>query len=401
VLIHAATDNDVYPPRFGGAERTFGLLRGLARGHDVRLLCVVPNRNRAARDEQAEGVSLHRRKSWYTSVAWRLETSRLAPMLLAAHGHRASAARLLEALPGPADVFAADLHLTPLFDRHPAPLKVYASQNVEVDHFEMTGATRAPAFWAARMRAFEARAIERADFTIVTSAADAARLGELYSVTPDRLMVIPNGWDETRLRPADAAARTRARAGLGIATRDYAALFVGSDHAHNREALRFLVDELMPKLAGAGFRLLVAGGVARALSDRREAWLTANADVPDLTPWLDAADAGLNPAAIGGGSNVKLPTCLGAGLAVISTPHGLRGFESLAPWVVSVARESMADALRERPRGWHARGLAMPEPVALHAWGTLGERLGEQLMTARATSAPADGSADAMGRGRG
>ena len=31
MLIHAATDQDIHPPLFGGPQRTFGLLRGLAR----------------------------------------------------------------------------------------------------------------------------------------------------------------------------------------------------------------------------------------------------------------------------------------------------------------------------------------------------------------------------------
>jgi Glycosyl transferase 4-like domain/Glycosyl transferases group 1 len=398
VLIHGATDNDIHPPRFGGAQRTFGLYRGLARRHDVRVLCVVPNRNRAAGEERADRVTLVRRKSWYTSVAWRLETARMAPMLLAAHGHRASAARLLEALPGAADVFAADLHLTPLFERHPAPLKVYASQNVEADHFAMTGGTRGGGFWTARMRAFEARAVERADLTLVTGEADAARMQALYGIPAARIEVVANGWDETRIRAADASARMRARAALGVADGEYACLFVGSDHAHNRDALRFLLDEVMPALAPHGFRLLAAGDVTRRLDGRREPWLTARADVPDLLPWLDAADAGLNPAVIGGGSNVKLPTFLGAGLATVTTPYGLRGFEPLAPWAVSVPREGMVTALRERPEGWRSRGLPMPEPIAAHAWGVLGARLGDMLEARLAGARPAVPAAVAGGR---
>jgi len=106
MLIHGAVDNDIHPPRAGGTQRSFGIYRGLARGHGVRVLCVVPNRNRAAREEVVAGVTLVRRGAWYTSAAWRLEQAGLMPMFVAAHGHRASAGRLLEALPGPADVLA-------------------------------------------------------------------------------------------------------------------------------------------------------------------------------------------------------------------------------------------------------------------------------------------------------
>ena len=61
MLIHGATDNDLHPPRFGGTQRAFGLFRGLARRHDVRVLCVVPNRTRGAREAMAHRVTLLRR----------------------------------------------------------------------------------------------------------------------------------------------------------------------------------------------------------------------------------------------------------------------------------------------------------------------------------------------------
>jgi hypothetical protein len=110
-------------------------------------------------------------------------------------------------------------------------------------------------------------------------------------------------------------------------------------------------------------------------------------ETADLTPALHAADIGLNPAAIGGGSNIKLPTYLAAGLAVIATPFGLRGFDDLAPWVVSAERDAIVDALRARPRGWHARGMECPPAVRDLAWGAIGERLAAALSERRGAGA--------------
>ena len=50
MLIHGLADNDLHPPRFGGTQRAFGLFRGLARAHDVRVLCLVPNRTTSPRE---------------------------------------------------------------------------------------------------------------------------------------------------------------------------------------------------------------------------------------------------------------------------------------------------------------------------------------------------------------
>jgi hypothetical protein len=384
VLIHAATDHDIHPPLFGGPQRTFGLLRGLARHHEVEALCVVPNRSAAPRGQRVAGVDILRRKAWYTSVVWRLEQARLAPMFMASAGHAAAAGGLAGAFSRPADVLLADLNLSGLFGADPAPLKVYTAHNVELDHFRTARAeVVAPAFWSARLRALEARAVERAGLTVVCGDEDAARMRELYGAREGALVVIPNGFDETAVRPPTPEERARARAAIGVAGREYVALFVGSDVPHNRAALACLVDRVMPPLAQEGFRLLVAGSVTRSLAGRREHWLRAWPETPDLAPVLHAADAGLNPVTAGGGSNVKLPTYLAAGLAVVSTSFGLRGFAPLRPWVAVEGLEGFTEALRSRPAGWLARGLPLPAEVAEYAWGRLGERLGEALEAER------------------
>jgi hypothetical protein len=380
MLIHAATENDIHPPLAGGTQRSFGLYRGLARRHQVESLCLVENRNRAAREDRAAEVRILRQRAWYTSAAWRLEQAHLAPLFLVAWGHAATARRLARVFSGRADALLADLHLTGLFAVDPAPLKVYTSHNVELDRFHSARVrVAAAAFWKERLRELEASAVQRAGLTVVCGDEDAARMRELYGAPADRLAVIPNGYDETMIRPPSPEERARARAALGLGPREYAALLVGSDVPHNRAALAWLVDRVMPALAGEGFRLLVAGSVTNALAGRRESWLLARAETPDLAPVLHAADAGLNPVTIGGGSNVKLPTYLAAGLAVLTTPFGLRGYASLAPWVVTAGLADLADALRARPAGWLARGLPVPAEVVDHAWGRLGSRLGDVL----------------------
>lgn len=398
MLIHAASDLDPWPPRFGGAARVFGLARGLAARHDVRLLAVVPNRSRGADTETVAGVHIVRRRAWYTSLAWRLERLGLAPLDAAATLHAARAARLNAALGGTPDALLAELHLAGLFEVTRAPLKVYMAQNVEADHFAATAPPLlARGRWARHVRDAEARAVARADRVIACTDEDAARLAALYGAR--HVEVIPNGWDETQLAPADDTARARARAALGAEPRDYLALFLASDVPHNRDALRLLLERIMPAAAGAGVRLVVAGGITRALGATRERWLV-NAGAPDdVALLLAAADAGVNPVARGGGSSVKLPTALGAGLAVVTTPHGLRGFGALTPLVVVAEPGRFAEVLAAQPRGWRAQGLPMPPAVAALAWGRLGERLGALLAGAPgAAAAPEPHAAVAGGR---
>jgi len=403
VIVHGVTDNDVHPPLFGASQRLFGLYRGLARRHAVRVLAVVPNRNRGPAREQVGGFELLRRKAWYTAVTWRLERARLAPHFLAAHAHRARAAALLRDLGEAPDVLMADLPVAGALERRSAALRVYHAHNVELEHFQRAGpALAARHAWAARLRALEGRAVAAADLVVAVSAGDAATFQRLYGVAAERVIVAPNGWDETALRPPTPEERTRARSVLGIEADDYVALFMGSDVPHNRAALARL-ETALPRLP-RGFRLVVVGRIADRLAGRREPWLLAFPERADVLPLLHAADAGVNPVASGGGSNVKLPAYLAAGLAVVTSAHGARGYEDLAPHVViadesGAAGESLAAALSGRPRGWHAAGAPAPPALASYAWGRIGEALGDALerrLPAVGAAAPA---AVAAGRG--
>lgn len=399
MTIHGVVDNDIFPARFGGSQRSFGLARGLARRNRVRVLCVVPNRCEGAAEERVAGVELRRRKAWHTSLAWRLERAKLAPLFAAESGHRGNAGRYAAALAAPAgaepaDAVTADLNVSAVFDHVRAPLRVYTSHNVEFDRFTHAAPPVAMrATWANRLRAIEQRAVSRADLTVVCTDDDARRMRELYGASADRLTVIPNGFDETELRAPLPGERDAARAALGLSPGDYVAVFVGADWGPNREALAALTERVMPALAREGVKLLVVGTVTRVLAGRREPWLIAHGEAPAILPLLHAADAGLNPVRSGGGSNVKVPTYLAAGLAVVTTPFGVRGYAPLEPHVVVAEEDAFADALRARPTGHAARGARAPEALGEYAWGRLGERLGEDMERRLRTAAGTKGAA--------
>ena len=400
MTLHLACDNDIFPPLFGATQRLFGLARGMATRLAVKALCVVPNRSRGADAEQVAGIELRRVRSWHTSVGWWLERAGLAPLFTVERGHRRRAARYRALLGGSADVLMCDLALTGLFTDGPArragpsagaKLRVYHAHNVEAERWRsvaprVLGRER----WGERLTALERRAVQESHCCVACTEEDAALLRSLHGARD--VIVAENGYDETRIAPASEASRARARATLGIPPDAYVAVFVGGDWAPNHEALAWLIADVMPGLANDRFVLLAVGAVARRHAERREPWLVTRAETPDLGALLAAADAGLNPVTSGGGSNVKLPTYLAAGLAVLSTPFGLRGHGSLAAAVTTVERAQFADALRLRPQGWVARGVPPPPALADHAWGAIGARLADSLATRVAVRAIARSS---------
>ena len=380
MTLQLACDNDIFPPLFGATQRLFGLARGMATRLDVRALCVVPNRSRGAAAERVMNVDIRRVRSWHTSVAWWLERAGLAPFFTAEAGHRARASAYRAALGDRPDILMCDLGLTGLFPGAEPALRVYHAHNVEAERWNsvaprILGRER----WGTKLAALDRRAVEESDCCVACTEADATALRSIHGARD--VIVAENGYDETSIAPARPEARAAARAALGIPADAYVAAFVGGDWGPNHEALDWLVSELMPRLAPDGFVLLAVGAVAERLAGRSERWLVARPASPDLGALLAAADAGLNPVLSGGGSNVKLPTYLAAGLAVLSTPFGLRGHARLASAVIGVDRSQLADALRRRPRGWAARGDQAPPALADHAWGTIGARLADSLAT--------------------
>jgi hypothetical protein len=380
VTLHLACDNDIFPPLFGATQRLFGLARGMATRMRVRALCVVPNRSRGAREEHVGGVDIRRVRSWHTSMAWWLERAGLAPFFTAEAGHRRRAGAYREVLGETPDVLMCDLALTGLLPGAGRAFRVYHAHNVEAERWRSVaprvwGRER----WGVKLAELERRAVGESDCCVACTEEDAATLRALHGARD--VVVAENGYDETAIGPARADARAAARLSMGIPENAYVAAFVGGDWAPNHEALAWLVDDVMPGLANDGFVLLAVGAVARRLAGRDERWLVARPESADLGAILAAADAGLNPVTSGGGSNVKLPTYLGAGLAVVSTPFGLRGHARLASAVTSVERAQFADALRRRPRGWAARNEPPPPALADHAWGTIGARLADSLAT--------------------
>ncbi len=100
---------------------------------------------------------------------------------------------------------------------------------------------------------------------------------------------------------------------------------------------------------------------------------------PDLLVCLHAADVGLNPVTTGGGSNVKLPAYLAAGLPVVTTAFGLRGYSDLRPYVVVAESAQTSMAIQARPHSHPGT----PAAITRYAWSALGGRLSrryEQLL---------------------
>jgi glycosyltransferase involved in cell wall biosynthesis len=246
---------------------------------------------------------------------------------------------------------------------------VYSSHNVEVDY---AAVQPRPAFVRSRVLQrvgkLESRAVHAADLLITCTPADANRMAELYGA-PRQVEVIPNGIDSTLSVSDRLRERERCRASLKFPANEVVLLFVGGRAYHNRQAAHFLRDELMPKL-GPHMRLLIAGECCRKSHDPDEK-IRALGYVEDLRPFYAAADIGLNPVTAGSGSNIKVIDYLAAGLPVVTTPVGMRGYEALRHRLYVSGLDGFAAAIAAVEVGQRIAATEFNELT----WTALGQKL--------------------------
>lgn len=244
----------------------------------------------------------------------------------------------------------------------------YVAHNVEVDFAAAHPPSLLPRAILGRLAELERRAVQASDLVVTCTESDAERLRSLYGGTD--YAVVPNGFDEELLGFDRAAWRADARGSLGFDPSERVLLFVGGPARHNRDAVAFLEQRLLPSLQ-PGVTLLVAGGCASAgqaepAPGRRVRRLGY---VDDLRPLFAAADAGVNPVTHGSGSQLKIAEYLAAGLPIVTTPVGMRGYESLARFLTVAELDEFPAAVESA----HPAG-DRPDVSGL-TWTALGRRL--------------------------
>ena len=363
------TPYPIAPTTHGGRMRTSRLAAALARaGAQVAVLCPW-GPGMPWRPFRRDGVTCHPH-AFATNVLPAVLDSRLVPALVALSWHpfRWGPAQRLRRI-GSCDIIQFDFCAHAAWmERVRGPARVvYSAHNVEYDFARARtrrSIVRGPAL--RRLAELERRAVTASALVVTCTAADAARMGELYGGGA-RFEVVPNGFDEALVDGDRRGERERARAALGIAADESVIVFVGGPAQHNREAARFLELEVMPRL-GERARLLIAGQCGEP---RGRGAVRRLGYVEDLRGLYAAADIAVNPVAYGSGSSVKIAEYLGAGLPIVTTPAGARGYEHLgARLCVAPLGEFAAAVEKLRPPSPGERSAAR-EPT----WTELGRRL--------------------------
>lgn len=169
----------------------------------------------------------------------------------------------------------------------------------------------------------EGKVLKAADLTFAVSEVDSRQFESLYGIRPK---LLPNGVDVSKFREVTEIDVQNMRSKYGLDSKTI--LFMGSYlYKPNREAIDFLVKELMPEVVRqySGIKLAVIGGDV----PYKEPWLVNPGIIQqtELPAFVKACGIGAAPIFSGSGTRLKILEYMAAGKPVVSSSKGAEGLQ--------------------------------------------------------------------------
>lgn len=180
-----------------------------------------------------------------------------------------------------------------------------------------------------QLAAFEAAIARRADLSLFVSEAEAALFRKLTGLDAARVRALENGIDTARFDPAGDFAP------LDFDTRPLGPLcvFTGQmDYPPNIDAVSHFARDVLPALRervkAAGFAIVGRAPTPAVRMLERIPGVAVTGEVPDVRPWLAAADIVVAPLKLARGVQNKLLEAMAMGKAVIASSPAAQGIDA-------------------------------------------------------------------------
>lgn len=172
-----------------------------------------------------------------------------------------------------------------------------------------------------KVKELEIKALKNSDLIFTVSNDDLKIFNKSFKIKKSKMRVIPNGVDCSKYEITPQDERNKLKKNLGLPLKKIA-LFIGTDHYPNREAIGFI-----KKFAkyNKDILFLVVGAAGKNMENTDNVIFTSH--VNKLKPYIKASDIAINPLVSGSGTNLKMLEYLAAGLPTITTKVGNRGLD--------------------------------------------------------------------------
>ncbi len=225
---------------------------------------------------------------------------------------------------------------------------------------------------ARTLGAYEAEVARRVDASLFVSEAEAALFRNRSGLGPDDVRAVENGIDTDRFDPAIPSDTVGAGDGA-------LAVFTGQmDYRPNIDAVRWFAVDILPLIRQRHPQARFAI-VGRAPTDEVRALeklpgVTVTGAVPDVRPWLVAADAVVAPLLLARGVQNKLLEAMAMGRPVVASAAAAEGIDAEPGEHLLVADDAaaMADAVcalfDDRGAGARMGRAARARMIARYGW---------------------------------
>ncbi|MGH6695640.1 TIGR03087 family PEP-CTERM/XrtA system glycosyltransferase [Sphingopyxis sp.] len=231
--------------------------------------------------------------------------------------------------------------------------------------------------------AYEVEVARRVDVSLFVSEAEAALFCKQSELGTDKVRAVENGIDTDRFDPAIQLDAVEAGEGP-------LAVFTGQmDYRPNIDAVRWFANDILPLIRQRHLQASFAI-VGRAPADDVRALaklpgVTVTGEVPDVRPWLVAADAVVAPLLLARGVQNKLLEAMAMARPVVASAAAAEGIDATPGEHLLVADDAaaIADAVcwlfDDRAGAAKMGQAARARMIARYGWGARLAPLGELL----------------------
>lgn len=342
----------VYPPQGGGQARIFNLYKNLAETYDVEIVAFdAPDKNKVSA-EIAKGLwetkvpksDEHQNEEIKMESKVRIPITDIAMITLSGLTPQYSD-ELKRAIEEADVVVISHPYLYPEAAKFMQDKKfIYEAHNVEYNMKKgMLPDNAASAKLLQQVFDTEKECCQKSEFIMTCSEEDKVVLCELYGVSEDKIIVVPNGVDSSSTKFVSLQERIENKKSLGLSN-EKIGLFMGSWHQPNLEACE-KIFEVAKKCEDVKFLLM--GSQCLYFQNRK---IPANVGLLGLVSEeeknrvFSVVDFALNPMMSGSGTNLKMFDYMSAGIPIITTEFGTRGIEDKTVFDIA-ATEDMPEAV--------------------------------------------------------
>ena len=247
---------------------------------------------------------------------------------------------------------------------------------------------RQPLHWvhareARVLAAYEAKVARRADASLFVSEAEAALFRAQSGLDTDRVRAVENGIDTDWFDPALPLDAVGADEGP-------LAVFTGQmDYRPNIDAVRWFATDILPLVRArhpsARFAIVGRAPTAEVRALEKLPGVIVTGEVPDVRPWLAAADAVVAPLLLARGVQNKLLEAMAMARPVVASAAAATGIDAVPGehLLVTDGTDKMADAVcalfDDHPAAAAMGRAARARMIARYGWDARMAPLGELL----------------------